>query len=178
MHCTIVSEVVPVRILRLFTLLLALCSLIGCETSPQEPAPTRSDIISEFVEYCYEDSVNIVDLTVSGTLVLDTLNLPSIAEGGNKLILGCNPASPWGRNSSVEFYFHDTLSTDIDPGLYLEHGWKVIFSSATAEQCTTCYTNEGLARAVILHGSLGDIAIVHDPLDTMTVFIEPRQNSD
>ena len=131
-------------------LLAFLCVVAACESETQAPEPQSTDLITDFTEYCFREDVELSELVVSGTLVFDTLNLPSIAQGGSKLILGCDPDNPWGPSSALEFYFPEILGPEVDPGLYLERGWKIEFSGVAAEPCTTCYTNSGLAQVVYL----------------------------
>jgi len=156
----------------LIVLVAALAGIAACGSDKQAPEPEHRDLIGEFTEYCFSDEVEVSELDVSGTLVFDTPNLPSIADGGNKLVLGCDADNPWGANSALEFYFPGTLGPEIDPGLHLESGWKVEFSGAAAVQCTTCFNEDGPARVVYLQGSLDSITFVHDPFDSLTIYID------
>jgi len=148
--------------------------IVGCsEEDPAiPPGPSEPNVISEFVDICYEEGVHVEEMNVSLRLVLDTLNLPSAIQDREVLVLGVDPENPFGRRISLEYNFSGQLSEQIDPGLIQQMGWKVAIQNATASRCTTCFTNDGLARVILLAGNLNDVEFEYDPEDTLGIFID------
>ncbi|MDO9695172.1 MAG: hypothetical protein Q7W56_10595 [Candidatus Latescibacteria bacterium] len=154
----------------IFTSIALVTLVCGCDSDPSSPEPSRG-IISEFTDFCFGD-VDLSNVEVSCILVLDTINLPTVANGGNKLVLGEDPNGPLGGGPQIEFYFPEPLNAEIDPGLANQTGWKVALERVTVERCSSCGTNDGLARIVLLLGSIEDAIFIYDPADTLAVKIE------
>jgi len=47
------------KILGLPALFVLLGGLFGCESDPQKPEPARTDVIRDFLAYCFSDSIDI-----------------------------------------------------------------------------------------------------------------------
>ena len=153
---------------------MLLVVLAGCsDDEPASPYVPPPNPVTDFVDYCYGPDVDVEALSVDARLVFDTLNLPTANAGINKLVLGVDPASPFGHPPFLEFFFAETLDESIDPGLAMERGWKVRLQGVSAEKCAVCYTDNGLARVISLHGSIENVVFEYDPQDTLALYVRP-----
>gem|GEM_PF-6952894 len=162
---------------RAIAILLGVVVLLGTSGCSEEDAPERN-LVSDFIDYCYRSDVDLSEVRINARLVFDTLNLPSANAGINKLVMGIDPAQPFGNPPFLEFLFPEALPAEVDPGLAMQTGWKVSLRNVSASKCTTCYTNDGLARIVSLSGSIVDATFEYDPEDTLVLHITPEAVSE
>ena len=101
---------------RAVAILLGMVVLLGTIGCSEEDAPERN-LVSDFIDYCYQSDVELSEVQINARLVFDTLNLPSANVGINKLVLGIDPAQPFGNRPFLEFFFPEALPAEIDPGL-------------------------------------------------------------
>lgn len=168
---------VSVFLSTLFVFTVLLVGPAGCDSFPVpgngnenqnsngEVTVFTANSVQELHDFCFSDGVDCEeDYSVSGTLYLDTSNLPSHNNRDTGLVFCSTPIEfTCDGNSRLSFAFEDLLGEEIDPGIEFEVGWKVQFAELSINYCDTCYTNEGLAQVISLEGSLDNVQFVHDP---------------
>ena len=168
---------ITARAVGFLVVLLALCGC-GDETlCPRRDEPCRNEpysaptLIGDLYSYCFSESRDCNGRTVDVQLYLDTVNLPSVNQGGSFIVLSSVPTTPIAGQDRLGFNFEGTLPDSIDPGIVDQVGWKARVSGATIEVCPDCYTDCGRAYILSLTGRLEDVVFIYDPADTGGIYI-------
>lgn len=93
-----------------------------------------SDLVARANTDCASQADHCAAQTASGTLYLDTGNLPSVTGQPNQLLLCALPVDGVCHAQSLTIIFEGgPLTGDIDPGVADETGWKVRFQGLATE---------------------------------------------
>ena len=104
------------------TLLCIIIANLGC----------ASDLIAHANADCASQANHCAGKTASGTLYLDTGNLPSVTDQSNQIMLCALPVEGVCDAQSLTIRFEGgPLTADIDPGIADETAWKVRFEGLT-----------------------------------------------
>jgi hypothetical protein len=133
-------------------------------------APT---LIGGLYATCFPRCSACADAEIDAVLYLDTTDLPTDNADVWKLVLSSRPTGPGGAGlDRLEYSFlPDSLPVTIDPGLEDQAGWKVRVAGASLQYCEVCLTNCGLAPFLLLRGDRESVTFIHDPADTMQIYI-------
>ena len=86
------------------------------------------DLIAQAHAQCAAEPAHCADKTASGTLYLDTGNLPSVSGAVDRIVLCATPVDSVCASERLEVTFEGgPLAADIDPGAADRGGWKVRF---------------------------------------------------
>ena len=103
---------------------LLMVTLLGC----------ASDLVARANADCAGQTNHCADQTASGTLYLDTGNLPSVTDQTNRIMLCSLPVDGVCEAKSLSIVFEGgPLTADIDPGIADETGWKVRFQGLATQ---------------------------------------------
>ncbi len=143
-----------------------------CRNVKYEPY-SADTLIGDLYGICYDDTMDCEECVVDVLLYLDTINLPSQNANANRIVLSSLPTDPGAHSDRLEFVFDGgSLPEEIDPTIIHQHGWKVQAAGAGIGYCKTCDTNCGLVPIIYLRGDVSILEFVHDPLDTLAIYIE------
>ncbi len=93
-----------------------------------------SDLVARANADCAEQTDRCASQTASGTLYLDTGNLPSVTDQSNQIMLCALPVDGVCDAQSLAIVFEGgPLTADIDPGIADETAWKVRFQGLTTK---------------------------------------------
>ena len=130
-------------------LTLLLITQLGC----------ASDLVARANADCASQTNHCAEQTASGTLYLDTGNLPSVTDQPNQIMLCALPVDGVCDAQSLTIVFEGgPLTADIVPGIADETGWKVRFQGLATEWTES----PGLLN---LTGRLRDLEFIFDEQD-------------
>ena len=93
-----------------------------------------SDLVAHANADCANQTDHCASQIASGTLYLDTGNLPSVTDQSNQIMLCALPVDGVCDAQSLTIVFEGgPLTADIDPGIADETAWKVRFQGLATE---------------------------------------------
>ena len=162
--------------------LSALWAMGGCDRAGTNPCNGSSNqpysaptLVGALYDSCFTSGGGFRDGKVGLMLYLDTGNLPS--DNGNIpwLTVSSQPIHGVAGRDRLGIRFTGSLPGDIDPGIRLESGWKLVLTEGQAVQCSSCVNQCGLVPIVQVEANVNDMQFIRDAHDTLGVYLHFRR---